>query len=142
MKIQQISIFLENKSGRLADVTHTLYEAGLNMRALSLADTNEFGILRMIVDNPERAKEVLKAAGFTVNIASVIALEVPNSPGGLDNILQMFSQKGVNVEYMYAFASLCDDKAVLIIRIDNTDLGIQELQACGCTLLPQSKILK
>lgn len=142
MKIQQISIFLENKSGRLADVASTIAQAGLDIRAMSLADTNEFGILRLIVDNPEKAKTVLKEAGFTVNITNVVALEIPNSPGGLDSVLKIICKNGVNVEYMYAFAAICDQHAVLIIRLDDTDKAIEALQADGIKFLPKAKVLK
>lgn len=142
MKIQQISIFLENKSGRLADVIHTIAEAGLNIRALSLADTNEFGILRLIVDNHEKARDVLKEAGFTVNLTSVVAIEVPNNPGSLDNVLQLIGSKDINVEYMYAFAALTDHNAVLIIRFDQNDKGIEALQAGGINILQHDKIIQ
>src|SRR5512139_4240039 len=101
MKVEQISIFLENKSGRLAEVTNILSRAGVNIRALSLADTADFGILRLIVNQTEKAKQVLKDNGFTVGKTEVIALEVPDKPGGLAHILSVMTEEGVNVEYMY-----------------------------------------
>ncbi|MDR2694960.1 MAG: ACT domain-containing protein, partial [Deltaproteobacteria bacterium] len=103
MKVEQLSIFLENKTGRLAEVTRTLGKAGINIRALSLADTSEFGILRLIVDNREKAKSALKEQGFTVGRTQVVAVRVDDRPGGLDDILQLLSDRSINVEYMYAF---------------------------------------
>lgn len=103
MKVEQISIFLENKSGRLADVAGVLAESGINIRALSLADTTDFGILRLIVNDTEKAKQVLKSNGFTVGKTEVIAVEVADRPGGLAEILTIVKDEGINVEYMYAF---------------------------------------
>ena len=103
MKAEQISVFLENRAGRLAEVTRSLREAGINIRALSLADTSDFGILRLIVSEPEKAKEILKDRGFTLGRTSVVAVQVNDQPGGLDSILELVSENGINVEYMYAF---------------------------------------
>ena len=103
MKVEQISVFLENKAGRLAEVTRVLGEAGINIRALSLADTTDFGILRLIVDQYDKAREILKDKGFTVGKTEVVAVEVPDRPGGLGLVLQILAASGVNVEYMYAF---------------------------------------
>ena len=100
MKSEQLSVFLENRAGRLAEVTHTLAEAGVNIRALSLADTSDFGILRLIVCNHEKAQTVLKEKGFTLGRTHVVAVEVPDQPGGLDAILQLMSANNINVEYM------------------------------------------
>ncbi len=103
MKVEQISVFLENKAGRLAEVTRSLGEAGINIRALSLADTTDFGILRLIVDNYDAAREMLKSKGFTVGKTEVVAIEVPDHPGGLAQVLNTLAQANINVEYMYAF---------------------------------------
>ena len=103
MIVEQISIFLENKAGRLVEVTRALAEAHINIRALSLADTSDFGILRVIVDDTEKAKMVLKERGLTVGRTNVVAVEVNDQPGGLDHILEVLSEKNINVEYMYAF---------------------------------------
>src|SRR5512136_1876896 len=100
---KQISVFLENKSGRLAEVTRVLGDAGINIRALSLADTSDFGILRLIVNNCEKAREELKQRGFTVSKREVVAVEVPDRPGGLSQILQILDGAAINVDYMYAF---------------------------------------
>ena len=127
MKVEQISIFIENKSGRLAEITRILEEAGINIRALSLADTSDFGILRLIVNDVEKAKSVLKEKNFTVNKTEVIAVEVPDRPGGLSTILQCLDRNDLNVEYMYAFVERCGGNAVIIFRFDDTDKAITVL---------------
>jgi hypothetical protein len=103
MKVEQISIFLENKPGALAEVTRILGDSGINIRALSLADTKDFGILRLIVNDNDRARQVLDQKGFTVRKTEVVAVEVPDRPGGLADILKSLADAGVNVEYLYAF---------------------------------------
>ncbi|GAB6111739.1 MAG TPA: ACT domain-containing protein [Desulfomicrobium sp.] len=128
MKVEQISVFLENRAGRLAEVTKTLAENQINIRALSLADTSDFGILRLIVTDNEKAKEALKAKGFTVGRTNVVAAEVGDKPGGLHAILEMLNAGGVNVEYMYAFVTQSGRNAILIFRFDRTDQAIEVLQ--------------
>ena len=128
MKVEQISVFLENRAGRLAEVTKALAEAQVNIRALSLADTSDFGILRLIVTDTEKAKEALKAKGFTVGRTSVVAAEVDDSPGGLHKILEVLTAGQVNVEYMYAFVTQSGQNAILIFRFDRTDQAIEVLQ--------------
>lgn len=128
MKVEQLSIFIENKSGRLAEITRILGDAGINIRALSLADTSDFGILRLIVDNVEAARTVLKERGFTVNKTEVIAVEVPDRPGGLSTILQALDRDETNVEYMYAFVERCGGNAVIVFRFDDTDRAIEVLK--------------
>lgn len=140
MKVEQISIFIENKSGRLAEVTRVLGEAGVNIRALSLADTSDFGILRLIVNKTDEAKAVLKNKGFTVNKTDVVAVEVPDRPLGLNSILEILDQGKVNVEYMYAFVERCGENAVIIFRFDNTDDAIQVLTQGGITILTGERI--
>ena len=127
MKVEQISIFIENKSGRLAEITRILGEADINIRALSLADTSDFGILRLIVNDAGNAKAVLKEKGFTVNKTEVVAVEVPDKPGGLSVILQTLDKNMINVEYMYAFVERCAGNAVIIFRFDETDKAIATL---------------
>ena len=129
MKVEQISIFIENKSGRLAEITRILGDdAGINIRALSLADTSDFGILRLIVNDVEKAKQVLKERGFTVSKTEVVAVEVPDRPGGLSAILQTLDAERINVEYMYAFVERCGGNAVIIFRFDETDKAIAALK--------------
>jgi hypothetical protein len=131
MKVEQISVFLENKAGRLAEVTKVLGEAGINIRALSLADTTDFGILRLIVDQYDKARETLKQHGFTVGKTEVVAIEVPDHPGGLAWVLQILSDSDVNVEYMYAFVQHSGKNAVIIFRFDNLERAIELLQQQG-----------
>ena len=140
MKVEQISIFLENKSGRLAEVTGILAGAGINIRTLSLADTADFGILRLIVDRTDQANKVLKETGFTVAKTEVIALEVPDVPGGLARILSVLDAAGVNVEYMYAFARQSADKAIVIFRFDELDRAIQVLLDAGVRVLKGEEV--
>ncbi len=128
MRVEQISIFLENKAGRLAEVSRVLSEAGVNIRALSLADTSDFGILRLIVDNNDRAKAVLKERGFTVGKTDVVAVEVEDRPGGLNRILDILSRQNINVEYMYAFVQHTGKDAVIIFRFDDIDMAVKLLQ--------------
>ena len=140
MKVEQISIFIENKSGRLAEVTKVLGEAGVNIRALSLADTSDFGILRLIVDKTDVAQSALKERGFTVSKTEVVAVEVPDRPLGLYSILQVLDQSSVNVEYMYAFVERCGENAVIIFRFDNAEEAIRVLTENGMTVLQGQRV--
>ncbi|HYA31168.1 MAG TPA: ACT domain-containing protein [Thermodesulfovibrionales bacterium] len=140
MKVEQISIFLENKSGRLADVTDVLAKAGINIRALSLADTADFGILRLIVNTTQRAKEVLKENGFTVGKTEVVAIEVPDRPGGLSGILNALQGEAINVEYMYAFVQKSGENAIIIFRFDDLEKAIQVLQKAGVRILKGEEV--
>jgi len=142
MKVEQISIFLENKPGGLSNVTRTLRDSGINIRALSLADTSDFGILRLIVDDVTTAKKVLNDNGFTVGRTHVIAVEVPDNPGGLYSIVDVLTTEGINVEYMYAFVERSGENAVIIFRIDDTDRAISVLQKAGFNVLPGEKVYR
>ena len=135
MKAEQISVFLENKAGRLAEVAGILAEAGVNIRALSLADTSDFGVLRLIVDDNEKANETLKKNGFTVGKTNVIAVEVEDRPGGLHKILDTLYKSGTNVEYMYAFVQQSGNNAVMIFRFDNTDRAMEVLDENGIKMI-------
>ncbi|MBW2107534.1 MAG: ACT domain-containing protein [Deltaproteobacteria bacterium] len=128
MRVEQISVFLENKAGRLAEVTRVLSEAGVNIRALSLADTSDFGILRLIVNDNQKAKAILKEHGFTVGKTDVVAVEVADRPGGLALILGILSKENINVEYMYAFVQHSGKDAVMIFRFDDIDAAVKLLQ--------------
>lgn len=140
MKVEQLSIFIENKSGRLAEITRILGETGVNIRALSLADTSDFGILRLIVNDCAKANAVLKEAGFTVSMTEVVAVEVPDRPGGLSAILQALDREAINVEYMYAFVERCGGNAVIIFRFDETDSAIAALKAHNFSMLEGSRL--
>ncbi|WP_031385743.1 ACT domain-containing protein [Desulfonatronum thiodismutans] len=140
MKVEQISIFLENRAGRLTDVTRVLSQAKVNIRALSLADTSDFGILRLIVTDHERAKQVLKENGFTVGRTSVVAVEVDDRPGGLHSILELLSNNQINVEYMYAFVQQTGKDAVMIFRFDRTDQAVEILQENKIRIIPGDEL--
>ena len=135
MNVEQISIFLENKSGRLAEVTSVLSEAGINIRALYLADTADFGILRLIVNDIEKALQALKDNGFTVVKSRVVAIEVPDRPGGLSKILNTIKDEGINVEYMYAFVEKSGENAIVIFRFDEIEKSVDILQKAGVKIL-------
>lgn len=140
MKVEQISIFIENKSGRLAEVTDILGSADINIRALSLADTSDFGILRLIVNDPEKAKQVMKEKGFTVGKTEVVAVEVPDCPGGLCQILTALDQESINVEYMYAFVERCGDNSIIIFRFDETEKAITTLLGRNFNVLEAERL--
>jgi len=140
MRVEQIAVFLENKSGRLAEITGILAENDINIRALSVADTADFGILRLIVDKVDAAKKVLKEGGFTVGKTNVIAVEVEDKSGGLASVLKTVETEGLNVEYMYAFVNKSGENAVLIFRFDDMDKAISSLQAAGFTILSGDQV--
>jgi len=142
MQLEQISIFIENKSGRLAEVTRVLGSKGINIRALSLADTSDFGILRLIVDQIDLAKAALKEHGFTVSKTNVVAVEVPDKPGGLSGILDILEKSQVNVEYMYAFVERCGGNAVIIFRFDDAEAAIRVLIENGVKILEGERLYK
>lgn len=140
MQTEQISIFLENKEGRLAQVTSILAEADINIRALSLADTSDFGVLRIIVNDNEKAETILKDEGFTVGKTQVVAIEVNDNPGGLHSILSTLEQEKINVEYMYGFAQKVTDNAVMIFRFDPTDEAIEVLKKNNVNIISGEKL--
>ena len=142
MQVEQISIFIENKSGRLAEVTRILGDKGINIRALSLADTSDFGILRLIVDQIDLAKATLKEQGFTVSKTEVVAVEVPDQPGGLSGILDVLDKSGINVEYMYAYVERCGGNAVIIFRFDDTAAAIRVLTASGVKIMEGERLYR
>ncbi|MBN2131251.1 MAG: ACT domain-containing protein [Sedimentisphaerales bacterium] len=127
MKLRQISVFLENRRGRLAEVARVLGNSGINIRALSLADTSDFGILRLIVNDPNAALGVLKDNGYTVRDTEVIAVEVDDQPGGLAQVLAALAKSDINVEYMYAFVEKSQNKAVLVFRFEDLPKAIDAL---------------
>ena len=135
MKIHQLSMFLENKPGRLSEPCRLLADAGINIMTLSLADTQQFGILRLIVRDWEKARKVLEGAGCVVNFTEVVATEVDDKPGGLARILEVIEQAKVNIEYMYAFTFRSGDKAVLEFRFNDPDAAVSVLQAKGINVV-------
>jgi hypothetical protein len=140
MRVEQISVFLENKAGRLAEVTSILSEAGVNIRALSVADTSEFGVLRLIVDDNAKAEKVLKDSGFSVGKTHVVAIEVEDKPGGLHNILELLTRENINVEYMYSLVAQRNGNAVLVFRFDHTDEAIELLGKKGIPVVNGSTV--
>lgn len=140
MIIKQLSIFLENKTGRLADISEILGKAGINMSAFSVADSSDFGILRLIVSEPQKALETLKDKGFSVRLTDVLCLNVPNTPGALSKAMSILSEAKVEIEYMYAF-SLGDD-ALSVIKPQDIKQCIEVLQAHQLELLASSSLYK
>jgi len=140
MKVEQISVFLENRPGGLEQVTGILKDAGINIRTLTLADTSDFGILRMIVNDVEAASRVLREQGLRVSRTNVVAVEVPDKPGGLHGILEVVTKNGINVEYLYAFVERSGENAVMIFRFDAPDRAIEVLEKSGLTVLPGAKL--
>lgn len=140
MKVKQISVFLENKKGRLKKAVHALAKANINIRALSIADTSEFGILRLMVPDPELAKKVLEENNFVVKLNDVIAVEVPDRPGGLDKIPGILTRADMNVEYIYAFVEKKSEKAIVVIRTEDIDEGIKVLKEANVPLLSSEDI--
>jgi hypothetical protein len=131
MKIRQISVFLENRPGRLSALCRILADAGVNLTTLTLAETGEFGLLRLVVPDPDKAKQVLERAGYAVTTTEVVALQVPDHPGGLASVLRVLEPDGISVEYMYAFATRAGGDAVMVFRFDAMDRAIAVLQAAG-----------
>ena len=135
MKLQQLSVFVENKPGQLKRACDLLSKANINIQTLSLADTKQFGILRLIMPEWERAKTVLEEGGFVTKTTEVLAVQVADRPGGLAEILTQVEAVGLNVEYMYAFTFGREDRAVLIFRFDNPDKAIETLKAGGINVI-------
>jgi len=140
MRAEQIAVFLENKAGRLAEVASILAEAEVNIRALALADTSDFGVLRMIVNDNQKAITALKNRGFTVGKMDVVAVEVEDRPGGLHRILDILNKAGINVEYMYAFVTQSGDNAIMIFKFVNIDEAVEVLLENDVTVINGSKV--
>jgi hypothetical protein len=140
MKVEQITIFLENKPGGLEKVTKILKDAPINIRTLAVADTSDFGIVRLIVNNVELTTKVLKESGFTVSRTTVVAVEVPDRPGGLHSILEVLAKENINIAYMYAFVEKSGENAVMLFRFDQQDAAIEVLLKNGITVLPGEKL--
>ncbi|MDR0584068.1 MAG: ACT domain-containing protein [Treponema sp.] len=134
MEIRQISVFLENTTGRISEVTKTLARAGINLRAISIADTADFGILRLIVDKTEEAINALNAAGFTTRQTSVAAVEIDDVPGSLAKLMELFQKSEVNIEYLYASLEGKAGKAVVIFKLEDHDKGFKILRENGLTM--------
>jgi len=142
MKLRQLSLFLENRAGQLKVPVKVLGDAGIDILTMSLADTQQFGILRLVVKEWERAKELLEAAGVVVNVTEVLAVDVPDRPGGLAGVLEAFEQAGLGIEYMYAFAASRERGrfATLVFRLEDPDRAAKLLSAAGVKLVSSDEL--
>jgi len=140
MSIKQLSIFVENKPGRLASITDLLAENGVDIRALSIADTTDYGILRLIVSDPEKAESSLKNAHMTVSITNVLAVGIPDIPGGFAKAIKVLSDEGIGVEYAYAFITPKAGKAYVIMRVEDNEKAAGILENAGIETISQEEI--
>lgn len=137
---KQISVFLENTSGRLAHVTKVLGDAGINIRALSIADTSDFGILRLIVNDPVKAYRILKDEGFTASETEVIAVRMPDSPGGLATVLDQMSEENINIEYLYAFLGMSGNEALVVFKVEDIEAAKIKFSAKGIKFMEEQEL--
>jgi len=140
MKLKQLSVFLENKPGRLTVPCRALADAGVNILTLSLADTQQFGILRLIVRDWQGARAILEQVGCVVNVTEVVAVEIADRPGGIAQVLDVLEQLGLNVEYVYAFTFRHRDKAVLVFRFDDPDAAVEALRSRGVSVIGNEEL--
>ncbi|NLP48885.1 MAG: ACT domain-containing protein [Clostridiales bacterium] len=140
MPIKQISVFVENKPGRLADITSILAKADIDIRALSIADTTDYGILRLIVSHPDKALEVVRQEGMTASATDVLAIAIPDEPGGFAQAISVLAQNEISVEYAYAFITPRVGQAYIIIRVADNDLACSVLSEAGIRQIEQSDI--
>ncbi len=140
MTVKQISVFLENKKGRLVQVTDVLSRNNIDISAISIAETANFGIIRMIVNRPQLAVKVLKNAGFTVNTADVLAVEVPDCPGGLHQVLEILSNHQISIEYLYSFVRRPSQKALILFKLNDTDRAIKALKEKKINILSSQEV--
>lgn len=140
MKVKQLSVFIENKQGHLLDVLNVLAKANINIRALSIADTSEFGILRLIVADPDKAKKALSKAKFTAKENEVIAVAVPDEPGGLAKVLDVLNTANLNLEYLYAFVRRSNERAIVVLKIEDSATAIKVLKKAGVMMLSDKEI--
>ena len=140
MTINQLSIFVENKAGTVAKITKSIADAGVSIRALSVADTQEFGILRLIVSDVEKAKEALHENDCVVSITKVIGVEIPDVAGGLSSVLELMSKNNINVEYLYAFITISGQHAYVVLRVEDNDKAAKILKENGVKLVTQADI--
>lgn len=140
MKIKQLSIFLENRKGRMKNALDVLEKGGVNIRALSIADTSDFGILRLIVPEPVQTKKLLEDNNFIVKVGEVIAVRMPDHPGGLGEILGILDENNINLEYLYAFVEEKDEMAIVLLHPENIDAGIEVLKNGGTQIVSADEI--
>lgn len=140
--IKQISVFLENKSGRLVRVARVLGDAGINIRGISIADTSDFGILRLIVDQPDAAVQELKDKGIMATETEVIAMEVPDTPGGLADVLNYLQDAGINIEYLYSFIEKPTTNAIIMMRVEKIEEALEVLKKNNVPIVGGERIYK
>ncbi|MEN6306135.1 MAG: ACT domain-containing protein [Anaerohalosphaeraceae bacterium] len=140
MKLTQISVFLENRKGRLFEICSKLGQSGVNIRALTIAETETFGVLRMIVDKPDAAVKMFQQNNITANRTEVVAVEVPDKPGGLAEVLKVLTEANVNVEYMYGFMEKASEKALMVFRFDDSEKAAKVLTAAGVNVVTRKDI--
>ncbi|MDD4295171.1 MAG: ACT domain-containing protein [Candidatus Omnitrophica bacterium] len=140
MKIIQVSVFLENKKGRIHDAVHVLGAANVNIKALTIAENEEFGVLRMVLDNPKDGVAALKKAGFVASITDIVAVEVDDRPGGLAKVLKILDENNINLEYMYAFVEKTASNAIVVFRFDDADKAINVLTENNIRILGKKDI--
>ena len=138
--LKQLSLFLENKPGRLANVCRIMAQESINIRALSVADSTDFGVLRLIVDDPDLAEEKLKSRGILVGITDVVGVKVPDQPGGLADVLAKLETEGISVEYMYAFLGLSGGQAMVILRMNDNAKGIETIRKYDIPLITPGEV--
>lgn len=142
MMIKQISVFIENKKGRLAKITEVLAEAGIDLIALSIADTTNFGIMRCIVNDPDKAITQLKQHGFTASTTEVFVVEVTDEPGGLSGVLKVLDEADISVEYLYSFVRTPSENALILFRVEDIERAIAHLKENGIKLLEAKDVYK
>ena len=140
MSVKQISVFIENKKGALAEVTTFIASHGINLYALSIADTQDFGILRIITDNPDNAREMLKSEGYTVTATSVLAVEIDDTPGSMAAILNVLNDADIIVEYTYACMAKAANRAYMIFRVDNKEKATAALEKSNISMIDQKDL--
>ncbi|NPV38615.1 hypothetical protein BREVNS_0096 [Brevinematales bacterium NS] len=139
--IRQVSVFLENKEGRLYEVTERLASEGIDLRALSVADTKDFGVLRLVVNHPDKALEVLKKEGYSVRFTDVVAVAIPDRPGGLAGVLRILHENKLNIEYMYTLVSSMAGEAILVMRFEDGKLAEKVLHKHGVRILEEREVV-
>ena len=142
MFIKQLSVFVENKSGRLAEITGIIAKANIDIRALSVADTTDFGILRLVVDKPDEAAKTLKDAGLTVTLTEVLAVGIPDKPGGFATAMKVLAEENISIEYMYAFVARATDRAYMIMRVQDNKQACSVLEKNGFEILKEENVYK
>lgn len=140
MFVKQVSIFLENTKGSLKKVTQLLRENGIDLIALSIADTRDFGILRAIVSDTDKAVEIVRDAGYAVKLTDVLAVAVPDRPGGLDDVLDLLDARDIAIEYLYSFVRASGDHALIIFRVENLEAAYDALSKAGVKMLMQEQV--